>query len=291
MTFHRSLHSYATITAAATFGLLIAGSLVTSTDSGLAVPDWPLSYGTWFPPMVGGIRYEHGHRMIAAAVGLMILMLAAWLWKMERRRWVRTLGYGALGGVMLQGLLGGLTVLWLLPPHVSIAHACLGQMVFCLVVSLAWCTSARISTSEHQQSSGISPAVLTGSLVLVGMAFLQLLLGTIVRHTGYAVAPHIVGAAILVLSTGWLLVYSRRFQKTEPVLFRNIRRLFWLLCAQAILGLVVFGHRGALTPRTAHVAIGALVLAQAVVVAWEAARSCRVSTSRVGPQIAVGVHG
>ena len=72
----RALHRYASLTAVATFGLLIAGGLVTSTDSGLAVPDWPLSYGTWFPPMVGGILYEHGHRMIAALVGLMILGLA-----------------------------------------------------------------------------------------------------------------------------------------------------------------------------------------------------------------------
>jgi len=286
-----ALHLYAVLTTIATFVLLIAGSLVTSTDSGLAVPDWPLSYGTWFPPMVGGIRFEHGHRMIAAAVGLMILILAAWLWKTERRRWVRMLGYSALGGVMIQGLLGGLTVLWMLPPQVSIAHACLGQTVFCLVVSLAWCTSARTATNERQQSAIIPPAVLTGSLVIVGMAFLQLLLGAIIRHTGYAVSPHIAGAVLLVLSTGWLVARTRSLRETEPVLSANARRLLGLLCVQVILGLVVLGHRGAVTSRTAHVALGALVLAQAVVVVWEAARSCHVSTSRVGPRIAVGVHG
>ena len=98
------MHIFAVVTAVATFFLLIAGGLVTSTDSGLAVPDWPLSYGTWFPPMVGGIRYEHGHRMIAAAVGLMIVGLAVWLRRVEPRRWVRRLGYVAVGAVILQGL-------------------------------------------------------------------------------------------------------------------------------------------------------------------------------------------
>ena len=137
----RALHRYATLTAAATFLLLAAGSLVTSTDSGLAVPDWPLSYGTWMPPMVGGIRFEHGHRMVAGVVGLMIAALAVWIARREPRRWVRRLGASALACVIAQALLGGLTVLLLLPPSVSIAHACLGQAVFCLVVSLAWGTA------------------------------------------------------------------------------------------------------------------------------------------------------
>jgi len=80
---------------------------VTSTDSGLAVPDWPLSYGTFFPPMVGGIFYEHGHRMAASFVGLLTLILAIWLGIKEKRVWVRYLGYCALGAVVLQGILGG----------------------------------------------------------------------------------------------------------------------------------------------------------------------------------------
>ena len=89
------------MTTVATFVLLVAGSLVTSTDSGLAVPDWPLSYGTWMPPMVGGIRYEHGHRMIAGVVGVMIFVLAGWLWRVEPRGWVRRLGLAAAGAVIL----------------------------------------------------------------------------------------------------------------------------------------------------------------------------------------------
>ncbi len=101
---------------------------MTSTGSGLAVPDWPTTYG-WsmftFPldKMVGGIRYEHGHRLIASSVGMLTIVLTVWLWFVERRRWLRRLGVAALAAVCAQGLLGGLTVLFFLPAPISIAHA------------------------------------------------------------------------------------------------------------------------------------------------------------------------
>ena len=135
------LHRYAVLVAGATFLLILAGALVTSNDAGLAVPDWPLSYGGLTPPMVGGIFYEHGHRLVAATVGLMTIGLAVWLWRREPRRWVRLLGWAALGTVVVQGILGGITVLYYLPPAVSIAHACLAQFFFCCTVSLAVFTS------------------------------------------------------------------------------------------------------------------------------------------------------
>ena len=100
------LHRFAVFTAASTFCLIIAGALVTSRDAGLSVPDWPLSYGQWMPPMVGGIFYEHGHRMIASFVGLLTVILAVWLWVAESRRWVRNVGFAALAAVIAQGLLG-----------------------------------------------------------------------------------------------------------------------------------------------------------------------------------------
>lgn len=109
---NRSVHRFAVFTGCCTFLLLIAGALVTSNDAGLSVPDWPLSYGSLLPPMVGGIFYEHGHRMIAASVGLLSIVLAVWLWRVETRRWVRWLGVAALGAVIAQGILGGLTVLF-----------------------------------------------------------------------------------------------------------------------------------------------------------------------------------
>ncbi len=260
-------HRYAVITACATFLLLIAGGLVTSTDSGLAVPDWPLSYGTWFPPMVGGIFYEHGHRMIAATVGLLILILAVWFGRSEPRRWVRRLAYAALGAVILQGLLGGLTVLLLLPPAVSILHACLGQTVFCLVVSLAVCTSPHWvqGTTDANRPSHLRRL---GPLVAV-VAYGQLVLGAVVRHTGLALLPHMATAAVLVALVLLLAQQSLQHPTAPAVLRAGSWRLLLLVVGQAALGLTVLAHRSRVDVRTGHVALGALVLAQAVVLVWE----------------------
>src|SRR2546426_3568124 len=122
------LHRFALFTAGCTLLLLVAGALVTSNDAGLSVPDWPLSYGSLTPPMVGGIRYEHSHRLIASFVGLLTIVLAIWLWLREPRPWVRRLGLVALGAVIAQGVLGGLTVWFFLPVPISVAHASLAQL-------------------------------------------------------------------------------------------------------------------------------------------------------------------
>src|SRR5262245_6475671 len=140
------LHRFATFLTGCTVLLVLAGSLVTSTDSGLSVPDWPTSYG-WnmftFPPSkwVGGILYEHGHRLIASSVGFLTILLVLWLWLSERRRWVKWLGVAALGVVVAQGILGGLTVLFFLPTAISTAHAGLAEIFLCLVASIALMTS------------------------------------------------------------------------------------------------------------------------------------------------------
>src|SRR2546422_7707118 len=142
------LHRFAQLVAACTILLVLAGSLVTSTGSGLSVPDWPTSYG-WsmftFPPSrwVGGILYEHGHRLIASTVGFLTIVLAAWLWVQDPRRWMKRLGLTALGAVIAQGVLGGLTVLFFLPAPVSTAHAGLAEIFFCITVAIALFTSPR----------------------------------------------------------------------------------------------------------------------------------------------------
>ena len=122
---------------AARFSCLIAGALVTSNDAGLSIPDWPLAYGSLTPPMVGGIRYEFTHRVIATCVGFLTIILAAWLWRAEKRPWMRWLGLAALGGVIAQGILGGMTVRMFQPPAVSAAHATLAQLFFSTVVAIA----------------------------------------------------------------------------------------------------------------------------------------------------------
>src|SRR5436190_19614265 len=179
------LHKFSRYVAASTVLLILAGSFVTSTDSGLSVPDWPTSYG-WnmftFPPSkwVGGIRYEHGHRLIASTVGFMTIILAAWTWWVESRSWVRRLAFAALGAVILQGLLGGLTVIFLLPPAISIGHAGLAQLFFRLTLTLAVVTSP----GWKQATARVDDAMLRRvALTTSALVYVQILVGATMRHT------------------------------------------------------------------------------------------------------------
>lgn len=269
----KALHRYAVTTAFATFFLLIAGSLVTSTDSGLAVPDWPLSYGTWFPPMVGGIFYEHGHRMIAGLVGLMILGLAVTCAKAEKRGWVRRLSFIALGTVVIQAVLGGLTVIWLLPPAVSIAHAFLGQTVFCLVVLIAAATSPaweeKPAPNKNQPGS-----IKRWVLIAAYLAAFQLLIGAVIRHTGRWVIIHVIGAATFTVVFSIMAVAVS--QKKATFIKSGFRRLSVLLAVQLIAGVCVYFYRSVVPLRTLHVGVGALILAQSVMLAWDVMRRTHV---------------
>ena len=193
------LHLFALLVAASTALLIFAGGLVTSTGSGLSVPDWPTTYG-WFmltfplEKMVGGIFYEHSHRLIASGVGVLIVVLAVWLWKAEPRAWVRRLGYVALAAVVTQGILGGITVLWFLPDAVSIAHAGLAQLVFCLTVSIALVTSPgwrrayagrpgpRRDVLDDCDAAHAIAAVTTAAI------YVQIIVGATMRHTGAGLA-------------------------------------------------------------------------------------------------------
>src|SRR6478736_1852335 len=121
--YNRGLHRFAVVLAWWTFLLIIAGALVTSNDAGLSVPDWPTSFGSLYkiPKLVGGVKFEHTHRMIAQVAGLLTIILAIWTWRVEKRRWLRILAIGAVGTVIAQGILGGLTVKFFLPPPISSA--------------------------------------------------------------------------------------------------------------------------------------------------------------------------
>lgn len=186
MTPNPKSHRFALLTSLSTFFLLFAGAMVTSTGSGLAVPDWPLSFGQFFPAMVGGVFYEHGHRMIAGVVALMTFFLAFRLWRREGRIWVQFLGFAAVLMVVVQALLGGMTVLLGLPPQVSASHACLGQLFFCVTVILALVTSPL----WHRQWEGVGhdPALSWGAALLFVGFFIQLAIGAMMRHTGAGLA-------------------------------------------------------------------------------------------------------
>src|SRR5262249_45264105 len=173
------LRRFTKLVAASTLFLIFAGAMVTSTGSGLAVPDWPLSYGQLMPPMVGGIFYEHGHRMVAATVGFLTVLQAIWLQRRARRRILRILGWCGVGAVIAQGVLGGLTVLLLLPPAISIAHAGLAEIFLCLNFSIAFFAS-RWYDDLAAMEKGDAPIAWTTALV--GLVYAQILLGALMRH-------------------------------------------------------------------------------------------------------------
>ena len=175
------------------FLLLVAGALVTSTESGLAVPDWPLSYGRLMPPMVGGILYEHDHRLVAAAVSTLVgLELGALLLFLEGKRAVKRIAAAAFGAILLQAVLGGLTVLFLLPPAISSAHAALAEIVFALTAVVALMCSKTWTDLKDPSSCSSDAAVLSSAsrwtLAATAAIYAQIVLGAVMRHTGAGLA-------------------------------------------------------------------------------------------------------
>ncbi len=195
------LHRFAIVVAVCTFCLLLAGSMVTTTGSGLSVPDWPTTYGEnmfMFPPSkwVGGIWYEHVHRLIGSAVGFLTIVMCAWLWLSGLSRRVKWLGTVALVAVCVQGLLGGLTVWYMLPTWISVGHAGLAEIFFCITVSLVVVTTPRWTKNSVPSVGAIAQAEACGSLstsagtslrrlsvVTLGCVYLQIILGAVMRHT------------------------------------------------------------------------------------------------------------
>jgi cytochrome c oxidase assembly protein subunit 15 len=289
------LHRFAVLTAVATLLLIVAGGLVTSTESGLSVPDWPTTYGQnpfTFPisKWVGGIRFEHTHRLIASTVGFLTVVLAIWLARREPRPWVRRLGYAALAAVLAQGILGGLTVKFLLPTAVSVAHGCLAQAFFCLTLALAVVTSP----SWRRGRAADAGAVGGVAAVTVGMIFLQLLMGAVMRHTkaglvipdfplafGKLVPPitsfavgihfaHRVGAGLVALSAIVVWALARRSERVD--LKSRAAILVALVVLQIGLGAATVLSRKDVIVTTGHVAVGALVLGAALILALQSRR-------------------
>jgi len=280
----RWLHAYATLVACCTFLLIVAGALVTSHAAGLSVPDWPTSFGSLrLPPMVGGVLYEHGHRLIAGTVGLLTILLAIWLWISEPHRWVRGLGAAAVLAVILQAVLGGVTVLLKLPPIVSVGHATLGQSFFAIAVSLALFTGADWRWGERKEENSFPPSLRQLALGLSAATFVQLVLGAAFRHAAFGIVPHFVGAVAVSLLVIWVIARVLLEFPQEPRLVRPGRILLFLLAGQLLLGLAAY-HVLVTSPgsarllplavgiTTAHVAIGALILAASLVLTFEAYR-------------------
>jgi cytochrome c oxidase assembly protein subunit 15 len=277
------MHRFAVFVACATFCLIVAGALVTSNEAGLAVPDWPLSYGSLTPPWVGNIRYEHGHRVVAATVGFLTIVLAVWLGRKEPRRWVRRLGYCALGTVIVQGLLGGITVLFFLPIPVSAAHACLAQAFFCMTVTLALATGRRWQQPVLRLPDPLFPSLGQLATLSTVSVYSQLILGAALRHKGFGILPHLVGAAVVAALVMWTLYGTITRHGDQPLLLRPAGILAGLLFIQLILGAASYMVREAtrdapqplfvmVVITVAHVATGALTLAASLWLTLESRR-------------------
>jgi cytochrome c oxidase assembly protein subunit 15 len=276
-----AVHRFAIATAAWIVLLIIAGALVTSNDAGLAVPDWPLSYGSWMPPMVGGIFYEHGHRVIAAVAGILTIILAVWLQLREPRAWVRKLGWAALGLVILQGVFGGITVLMRLPPPVSTTHATLAEIYFVTILSIALVTSRWWQRDLPSLEDTGSPKLRTLAMLTSGAIFTQLILGAAFRHGAFNLMPHEIGAVVvLVMSIITGRTVRKRFDNVPDlrrwgVLLSAIVGMQFLLGLAALWAVSVAQHAAQPTPTyitltVIHVLVGALTLATS----WMLTLSC-----------------
>ena len=297
------LHLFAVLVALSTALLIFAGGLVTSTGSGLSVPDWPNTYG-WFmftfplEKMVGGIFYEHSHRLIASTVGFLIVVLTVWLWRVEPRAWVRRLGYVALAAVITQGILGGITVLWFLPKPISISHAGLAQLVFCLTATIALVTSRGWQRAYARGVTAPRPDRVLQKIAIVTtvLIYAQIIAGATMRHNeaglaipdfplsfGHVIPPywdlkialhfaHRVGALVvtfLILAmTGHVFVHHwQRRELTWPSAL-----LLVLLALQLTLGaLTVLSGRHHII-NSLHVVTGGLVLVTSLMLTLRAHR-------------------
>ncbi len=305
------------------FLLLIVGGLVTSNNAGLAVPDWPTSFGSLYkmPQMVGGVKFEHGHRVVAEIVGLLTIIVAIWTWRVDQRRWMRGLTLAAVAGVIFQGVLGGLTVLNFLPPAISTAHATVGQTMFCVLAAIAVFTSRRwlekpVETIMREDAR----LLLRHCWMLIGFLYLQLILGAAFRHVWTKwgppgsnhwpvqkivhvfLYPHILNSLLV---AGLILYVSLRAltrYSSIPHLRRPALWLLLLLIAQLLLGVGAYVVRvvqgvnevqptlGLVSITVAHMGVGALILAFTVVltiqVYWHAADSAPALLSDRRPQVA-----
>ena len=281
------LHRYAILVAVCTLLLVLAGASVTSKEAGLSVPDWPLSYGQVIPQMTGGVLFETGHRMIATVVGILTVILAIWIARVEKRQWMRRLGWVAVSLVVAQGLLGGATVLLLQPAPISMAHACLAQLFFSVTVAIAVFMSRKWQegpepVEDYGWPSLRSLAILTPVLILV-----QIALGAGFRHRAFGLLPHVIGAMLVPL----VILLAGIFVLQQFPKHRSLRpaaiALLTITGVQVFLGVIAYIARinafeyplAMVLTTVAHVATGGLTLATSVVLAIQIRRNVRVRTS------------
>lgn len=294
-------HRFAVFIACATFVLIIAGALVTSNDAGLSVPDWPTSYGSYYklPPWTGGIVYEHSHRMIAEVTGILTITITIWTFLADRRRWMRALAIGALCTIIVQGILGGMTVLHFLPPLISSAHAAVGQTFFCIACAIALFTGRNwVQGNSAEEAPGTTahyPSLLTLALLSLGILYLQLYFGAMFRHHGMGWLPHVVNAPLVALLLTWTSIRALSQYPKVTAIRRPAIAILFLVVVQLCLGFLAFLTRvewgkdaaqpemAMVASTVAHVAVGALLLASTAIFAIQVWRNVPASVKQQIP--------
>jgi len=283
------LHRYSVVVVTCVLLLVVAGGLVTSNDAALAIPDWPLSYGKLVPPLEGGILFEFAHRMLAATVALLTLILALWLQASESRVWVRRLGWVAVATVVGQALLGGAAVRFVDPKALAIAHACLAQVCFGMVVAVCAGISVgppSVGTSAAAASTSACATRRTAPLLAAAALLLQTGLGAAVRHNAASVVPHIAGAAVSTVLVMWAGLQVLMHHMENPPYRRAAMLLLSLTFSQVFLGMGAYMSRIATADApqpmplmvwftVAHVAVGSLAFGAAVALALIVYRDAR----------------
>lgn len=263
----------AIVTAAATFVLILLGGLVTNTGAGLAVPDWPSTFGHnlfLFPwsRMVGGIFYEHSHRLVGALVGLLTLALAVALWR--RGGHLRWLGLAAVLAVVAQGVLGGLRVV-LLKDALAIVHGSLAQAFFALLVAIALATSP----AARRPMPDAEPSLRALTALAAALVYVQIVFGALLTHAG-RLDLHLAGAAAVFALLP--VVTARLRRRGDSVAAPAARALLALLGVQLLLGAGSFlarfssvwipgGQLTMLVLPVAHRLAGSLILGASVLLA------------------------
>jgi heme a synthase len=258
----------------------MAGASVTSNDAGLSVPDWPTSFGylVKVPHFVGGVRFEWSHRMVAGSLVVLTLAIAAWTLIVERRSWLRKLALAALGTVIAQAILGGMTVLMLQPPAISTAHAAVAQTFFCIAVAIALFTGRKwVEEVPQVEFDSRRPSLFTLSLLSIVVLYVQLILGGMFRHHGMSWWPHVAHALIVAVVLTWTSIRALSINSKNEAIRRPAILMLSLLITQLCLGFAAFLTRVAwgrdsvqpelpmVISTVAHVAVGALLLATTVV--------------------------
>jgi cytochrome c oxidase assembly protein subunit 15 len=233
--------------------------------------------------MIGGVKFEHGHRMVATFVGMLTIGLAIWLQRVDSRSWMRKLGWISLAAVIGQGILGGLTVLLLLPPGVSIAHACLAQLFFSTMLAITVFTSKRWQDGPEMVDDHGWPSLRTLAIVVPVVVLAQVALGAAFRHRVLGVMPHVIGAMVVALALMLLGMFVLHQFPAHRSLRSAAHTMLGVTFLQVFLGIAAYFTRlEAATKPTlmvlttvAHVALGALTLATTIVLSIQIRRNVR----------------